>query len=158
MKTPKKEKQEANESVNGDHEEKPWEEKIKYLCPIAAPLAGKKLTKRLFKCVKKAAKQKNQLRKGVREVTKFIKKKDTFGTKRFVIIAGNVSPIDVISHVPGLCEQFDIPYVYTPSKEDLGSACGSHRQTCMVMVNLNEDYAECFDESVEGIKEIPKSY
>jgi len=158
MKTPKKDKTEADVSVNGDHDEKPWEEKIKYLCAIAQPLATKKLTKRLFKCVKKASKQKNQLKKGVREVSKFIKKKDAAGTRRFVIIAGNVSPLDVISHMPGLCEDNDIPYIYTPSKEDLGAACGSHRQTCMVMVNYNEEYADTFEESISGIKEIPKSY
>lgn len=36
---------------------------------------------------------------------------------RLVILAGDISPIDVITHVPVLCEDNDIPYVYVPSKE-----------------------------------------
>ena len=36
---------------------------------------------------------------------------------RVCIIAGNISPIDVITHVPILCEDKDIPYVYVSSKE-----------------------------------------
>lgn len=33
------------------------------------------------------------------------------------MLAGDISPIDVITHVPVLCEDNDIPYVYVPSKE-----------------------------------------
>ena len=36
---------------------------------------------------------------------------------RLCVIAGNISPIDVITHVPILCEESDIPYIYVPSKE-----------------------------------------
>lgn len=40
-----------------------------------------------------------------------------FGRCRVCVIAGNISPIDVITHVPILCEEAEIPYVYVPSKE-----------------------------------------
>ena len=33
------------------------------------------------------------------------------------MIAGNISPIDVITHVPILCEEANVPYIYVPSKE-----------------------------------------
>ena len=33
------------------------------------------------------------------------------------MLAGDISPIDVITHVPVLCEDNDIPYVYVPAKE-----------------------------------------
>lgn len=36
---------------------------------------------------------------------------------RLVVLAGDISPIDVITHVPVLCEDNDIPYVYVPAKE-----------------------------------------
>lgn len=36
---------------------------------------------------------------------------------RLCVIAGNISPIDVITHVPVLCEEAEIPYVYVSSKE-----------------------------------------
>lgn len=41
---------------------------------------------------------------------------------RLVIIAGNITPVDVVSHIPILCEEKDIPYVYVPQKEALGAS------------------------------------
>jgi len=34
-----------------------------------------------------------------------------------VILAGDTNPIDVICHMPVLCEEKEIPYCYVPSKE-----------------------------------------
>jgi hypothetical protein len=34
-----------------------------------------------------------------------------------VVLAGDIWPIDVISHIPVLCEDNEIPYVYVPAKE-----------------------------------------
>ena len=48
------------------------------------------------------------------------------------IIAGNVSPVDVITHLPTLCEENDVPYVFVPSKADLGSAGSTKRPTSVV--------------------------
>ncbi|KAF9302323.1 hypothetical protein BGZ74_005526, partial [Mortierella antarctica] len=70
--------------------------------PIAAPLAQDKLTKKLLKTVKKAAKAKH-VKRGVKEVVKGLRK----GEKGLVLIAGDISPIDVITHVPVLCEEND---------------------------------------------------
>ena len=36
---------------------------------------------------------------------------------RLVIFAGDTSPVEVICHMPAVCEQKSIPYCYTPSKE-----------------------------------------
>ena len=36
---------------------------------------------------------------------------------RICILAGDISPIDVITHIPVLCEENQIPYIYVPSKE-----------------------------------------
>lgn len=51
-----------------------------------------------------------------------------------VIIAGNVSPIDVFTHIPVLCEEAKIPYIYVPSKEDLGKASTTKRPTACVLI------------------------
>jgi hypothetical protein len=53
------------------------------------------------------------LKRGVKEVVKSIRR----GNKGLCVIAGNISPIDVITHVPILCEEANIPYIYVPSKE-----------------------------------------
>lgn len=128
-----------------------WEEKIRYLCPIAQPLASRKLNKKINKVIKKAAKNKGSLRKGVRDVQKFIRR----GEKGLVILAGDTSPIDVFSHMPVLCEDNQIPYVYVPSKEDLGAACGTKRPTCMLMVNKDDSFKEAYEECYEELKSLP---
>ena len=68
---------------------------------------------------------------GFAQVVKALKK----GSKGFCVIAGNISPIDVISHLPVLCEEANIPYIYVPSKEELGAASYTKRPTsCMLIL------------------------
>ena len=50
------------------------------------------------------------------------------------MLAGNISPIDVITHVPVLCEDAGVPYIYVPSKEALGAAGGTKRPTSVMLV------------------------
>ena len=51
-----------------------------------------------------------------------------------VVLAADISPMDVISHIPVLCEDHGIPYVYVPSRAELGSAGATKRPTSIVMV------------------------
>ena len=51
-----------------------------------------------------------------------------------VIVAGDVSPIDVITHLPVLCEEAGVPYVYVPSKTELGLTASTKRPTSVVMI------------------------
>merc|ERR1712176_1621743 len=74
---------------------------VRLVSPIAKPMADDKLAKKILKAVKKAVRK---------------------GSKGVCVIAGDVSPIDVLSHVPVLCEDNEINYVFVPSKEELGAA------------------------------------
>ena len=116
--------------------------KQRLLSPIANPLADEKLTKKVLKTVKAAAKEK-AIRRGVKEVVKALKK----GEAGLAMIAGDISPIDVIAHVPILCEEKGVAYVYVPSKEELGLASQTKRPTSIVFVknipSIAEAYAEC---------------
>ncbi|KAI8897243.1 50S ribosomal protein L30e-like protein, partial [Globomyces pollinis-pini] len=132
-------------------EEVTYETRLESVNEIAHPLASKKLNKKVLKVVKKAAKAKN-VKRGVKEVVKGLRK----GSKGVVIIAGDISPIDVITHIPVLCEDNDVPYIYVPSKEDLGSAGSTKRPTSVVMVvtKKDADYKEAYDEIMTEIKEL----
>lgn len=99
------------------------------ILPFAKPLASKKLNKKILKTVKKASKAKH-VKRGVKEVVKSLRK----GEKGLVIIAGDISPADVISHIPVLCEDNSVAYIFIPSKEDLGSAGATKRPTSCVMI------------------------
>lgn len=61
--------EEAQENVQDD-----YEEKLKYINAIAHPMASKKLVKRLLKCVKKASTHKGQIRQGLKEVQKHVRR------------------------------------------------------------------------------------
>ncbi|KAH8118276.1 50S ribosomal protein L30e-like protein [Phellopilus nigrolimitatus] len=97
--------------------------------PIAHPLAQRKLLKKLHKTIKKASKQR-QVKRGVKEVVKGIRK----GEKGLLVLAADISPIDIISHLPVFSEEAQIPYVFVPSKEELGQASSTKRPTSCVMV------------------------
>lgn len=127
-----------------------YEELVKRVCAIAKPLASRKLTKRLYKTVKKASKAKS-LRRGVKEVAKALRK----GEKGFVVIAGDVSPIDVISHIPVVCEDNKIPYAYVPSRLDLGAASQTKRPTSIVLVKSHEDFKDNYTECFSEVKSLP---
>jgi len=43
--------------------------------------------------------------------------------------------MDVISHIPVLCEDHGIPYVFVPSRAELGAAGSTKRPTSVVMVS-----------------------
>eukprot|EP01098_Paradermamoeba_levis_P002655 TRINITY_DN1308_c0_g1_i1.p1 TRINITY_DN1308_c0_g1~~TRINITY_DN1308_c0_g1_i1.p1 ORF type:complete len:147 (+),score=52.08 TRINITY_DN1308_c0_g1_i1:109-549(+) len=105
-----------------------------FVSPIAKPVADSKLSKKLLKLTKKVSKEKG-VRRGVREVVKAMRK----GQKGIMVIAADISPIDVISHVPVLCEQNEIPYIYVPSKQELGVASQTKRPTSVVLITPFKD-------------------
>lgn len=51
-----------------------------------------------------------------------------------VILAADISPMDVISHIPVLCEDHNIPYIFVTSRAELGMAGQTKRPTSVVMV------------------------
>ncbi|ELW47960.1 H/ACA ribonucleoprotein complex subunit 2 [Tupaia chinensis] len=92
-----------------------------------------------------------QIRRGVKEVQKFVNK----GEKGIMVLAGDTLPIEVYCHLPVMCEDRNLPYVYIPSKTDLGAAAGSKRPTCVIMVKPHEDYQEAYDECLEEVQALP---
>ncbi|EME87323.1 uncharacterized protein MYCFIDRAFT_101681, partial [Pseudocercospora fijiensis CIRAD86] len=115
------------------------------LVPFANPLADEKSQKKVLKSVKKAAKHK-ALKRGVKECVKSIRKSPpatpaSLGSgvlpNAIVILAADISPMDVISHIPVLCEDHNIPYIYVPSRAELGAAGSTKRPTSVVMLMPN---------------------
>ncbi|XP_053573007.1 H/ACA ribonucleoprotein complex subunit 2 [Bombina bombina] len=146
-------KEKLDEEYEAATPQKTYESLIGNLNPIAKPLAGRKLTKKLYKCIKKATKEKN-IRRGVKEVQKFINK----GEKGIVVMAGDTLPVEVYCHIPVMCEDRSIPYTYVPSKSDLGAAAGSKRPTCVIMIKSHSDYQEAYDDCMEDVEALPLPY
>ncbi|CAI9604466.1 unnamed protein product, partial [Staurois parvus] len=100
-----------------------------------------------------AVKQKN-IRRGVKEVQKFINK----GEKGIVVLAGDTLPIEVYCHVPVMCEDRGIPYAYILPNLDLGAAAGSKRPTCVIMVKPNSEYEDSYNDCMEEVQALPLPY
>merc|ERR1711963_472042 len=150
----KKEKKDKslNESKieeNGD--EMSYEDRLQHVSVIAKPMASKKLAKRLYKCIKKGMKQKTYVRNGLKDVQSRIRK----GEKGLVVFAGDVTPVDVMCHLPAVCEEKQLPYVFTPSRALLGTAMGVKRGSLMVMIREHEEYKDLFDECKAEIEKLP---
>ncbi|GFF69345.1 H/ACA ribonucleoprotein complex subunit 2 [Aspergillus udagawae] len=110
------------------------------LVPFANPLVEDKQAKKVLKSVKKAAVNKC-LKRGVKEVVKALRKSPIPAANAnisipnaIVILAADISPMDVISHIPVLCEDHGIPYVFVTSRAELGNSAATKRPTSVVMV------------------------
>ena len=61
-----------------------------------------------------------KVKRGTNETTKAVER----GLAKLVVIAEDVEPPEIVAHLPPLCEEKKIPYVYVPSKAKLGEAAG----------------------------------
>jgi len=52
------------------------------------------------------------------------------------VIAADISPIDVLSHLPILCEDKNVPYIYVKSRAEVGEACKTKRPTSCVLIAI----------------------
>ncbi|MDP7179678.1 MAG: 50S ribosomal protein L7Ae [Candidatus Woesearchaeota archaeon] len=76
------------------------------------------------------AKTTGKLRKGTNETTKALEK----GTAKLVVTAKDISPPEIVMHIPLLAEEKEIPCVQIPNKEDLGAAAGIDVGTASVAI------------------------
>jgi len=84
------------------------------------------------------ARDKGKISKGANEVTKQVER----GQAKLVVMAEDVTPEEILAHMPVLCEEKKIPYTYVPSKDELGSASGLHVSTAAVAItNPGKDKA-----------------
>lgn len=66
------------------------------------------------------AKKTGSIKKGTNEVTKAIER----GKAQFVAYAQDVSPKEIVMHLPILAKEKQIPCIQVPSREELGVAAG----------------------------------
>lgn len=70
------------------------------------------------------------VRKGVNEVTKAVEREQA----KLVLIAMDVNPPEIVMHLPPLCKEKNIPYIFVKSKEELGKAAGIQRPASSVAI------------------------
>ncbi|XP_058058099.1 NHP2-like protein 1 homolog [Anopheles bellator] len=101
--------------------------------PKAYPLADQALTSKIMTLIQQAVSYK-QLRRGANEATKTLNR----GLSEFIVMAADAEPIEIILHLPLLCEDKNVPYVFVRSKQALGRACGVSRPIVACSVTIDE--------------------
>ena len=88
----------------------------------AFPLANKKLQKTIFETISRAT-QLKKIKKGANEATKTLNR----GISELIVIAADAKPLEIVLHLPLLCEDKNVSYVFVESQKLLGRACGVSR-------------------------------
>ncbi|SCN12758.1 splicing factor, putative [Plasmodium malariae] len=97
------------------------------------PLASPELTNQILDVVQRATVYR-QLRKGANETVKSLHK----GISELVVLAADAKPLEIISHIPLVCEDKNTPYVYVRSKMALGRACGISRSVIATSITTKD--------------------
>jgi H/ACA ribonucleoprotein complex subunit 2 len=69
-------------------------------------------------------------------------------------MAADISPVDVLSHIPVQCENRSIPYIFVRSRMELGIASETKKPTSVVLMQEPEDkkYKKKFNELLQKIQ------
>jgi len=96
------------------------------------------------------ASQTGRVRKGTNETTKAIER----GIAKLVIIAEDVEPPEVVAHLPILCDERKVPYVFVSTKKKIGSAVGIDVPAAAVSIVEEGDAANLIKEISKRIDAI----
>jgi large subunit ribosomal protein L7Ae len=66
------------------------------------------------------ARDTGKIKKGSNEATKAVER----GLAALVLIGGDVEPEEIVMHLPPLCEEKRIPYIFIKKQNDIGAASG----------------------------------
>jgi large subunit ribosomal protein L7Ae len=76
------------------------------------------------------ARETGRVRVGTNEVTKSSERAEA----KLVVMAEDVDPVEILVHIPMLCEEKRIPYLYVGKKQRLGQAVGLSKSAASVAI------------------------
>jgi len=107
------------------------------------------LSEKVLEAVRKA-RETGKIKKGTNETTKAVER----GQAKLVIIAEDVQPEEIVEHLPLLCDEKKIPYVYVPSKKALGEACGIQVAAASAAIIDPGQAKDLVDEIIKRVNEL----
>ncbi len=111
----------------------------------------KELSDKVLQTVE-VARNTGKVKKGTNETTKAVER----GIAKLVIIAEDVEPEEIVMHLPPLCEEKGVPYIYVPSKQELGRAAGIDVAAASVCIVEPGEAKESLEEIISKIQELKK--
>lgn len=113
--------------------------------------APKEIVNAAYEALSIASKSGN-VRKGTNEATKAVERAQA----KLVVIAEDVDPPEVIAHLPILCDERKIPYVFVPSKEKLGTAVGIDVPCASACIIKEGDAAGLIKEIITRLEQVKR--
>lgn len=90
--------------------------------------------------------------KGTNEVTKYVER----GQASLVLISEDIEPEEIVAHLPILSDEKKIPYIYVPSKMELGKSCGIEVSTAAAVIITPGKAKEAIEEIAEKVEALKK--
>lgn len=113
--------------------------------------ASKELVDKVLQALE-IARNTGKIRKGTNETTKIIER----GLAKLVVIAEDVQPKEIVMHLPVLCNEKKCPFIFIPSKDELGRACGISVSTASACIVEPGEAKDLLNEILEKIKDLEK--
>jgi len=88
------------------------------------------------------------LKRGTNETTKAVER----GLAKLVYIALDVDPPEIVAHLPLLCKERKVPYIFVPSKAELGKRAGLDVAAASVAIIDPGEGADLVNEIIEYLK------
>jgi len=110
-------------------------------------LANKEIVNKALQALE-LARNTGRIKKGTNEVTKAIERSQA----KLVIIAEDVQPKEITMHLPILCNEKKCPFVYVPSKEELGRSAGINVPTAAACIIEPGEARELLNEINAALK------
>lgn len=79
-----------------------------------------KLQTKTLDFIKSVVESEGTLKKGMNETTKAIERAQA----QIVIIAGDISPAEIVMHLPAIAAEKKVPYIFIDKRTELGKAAG----------------------------------
>ena len=108
------------------------------------------IAEKAYEAVKKVRESNGKIKKGTNETTKAVER----GLAKLVLIAEDVDPPEVVMHLPLLCEEKKVPYLYVPSKKRLGESAGIEVAAASVAIIEPGGVKELVDELIRAYNEL----
>ena len=109
----------------------------------------KELAEKVLRVVE-ISNQTGKVKRGTNETTKSIER----GLAKLVVIAEDVDPEEIVMHLPPLCEEKNVPYVYVPSKLELGRAAGIEVAAASVAVIEPGEAKDLMNEVIQEVEKL----
>ncbi len=108
------------------------------------------LQQKALEALKKARETGGKVKKGTNETTKAVER----GQAKLVLIAMDVQPEEIVAHLPLLCDEKKVPYVYISSKKAIGEAAGLQVAAASAAILDPGGAKDLMDEVIRRVNEI----